>query len=84
MPCPCLGTPAIGPVFAQRRVIGGRRQNAGVPSRVSFQSIDPNDAGSMEPADRTHSMIVLRISSEFDHTCWAAATCGKLPPPLAR
>ena len=41
------------------------------PSRVSFQSTDANCAGSTVPFAFTHAMIVLRISSEFAHSCLA-------------
>ncbi len=59
-------------------------QNTGVPFRVSFHSTAANSAGSISPFSFTQVIIVLRISSELAHSCFAPATPGKFPPPLAR
>lgn len=59
-------------------------QKTGTPSRTSRQSSEAKSAGSMTPFSFTQAIIVLRISSELVHSTGADATCGKLPPPLAR
>ncbi len=87
------GGPEAGPpspvscaVAADRTVLAFVGQLCGgrTPSRVSFQSTEPNRDTSIVPFACTQAMIVFRISSELAHTCFAEATCGKLPPPLAR